>query len=140
MTATRVLILVLIASFALPGCLQRRIRITTEPPGARVWVNDTEIGVTPAETDFLYYGVYDVRIEHPSFEPVMTEREAEAPFWEYPGLDLIAEALPVTIDHTVEWHFDLLPTVESYVEPTTLDADLVDRARATRARLDATAR
>lgn len=134
------LILTLVAATALPGCLQRRIRVTSEPPGARVWINDVEIGTTPAETGFLYYGVYDVRLEHPDAEPMTVAREAHAPVWEYPGVDLLAEAAPVTIDHTVEWHFELLPTLESYLDPATLDAELIERARATRARLQADAR
>ncbi|MEM7754926.1 MAG: PEGA domain-containing protein [Planctomycetota bacterium] len=140
MNRRTVFIVLLAFACTLPGCLQRRISITTEPPGARVWVNDVEIGQSPAETDFLYYGVYDIRIDHPDFEPVLTEREAGAPFWEYPGIDLIAEALPFTIENTVEWHFDLVPAIETYAEPDALDAELIDRARATRARLEADAR
>jgi len=140
MNRTLPLAVVLIAATALPGCLQRRIRITSEPPGARVWVNDVEIGRTPAETTFLYYGVYDVRLDHPEAEPLFTEREAHAPFWEWPAIDLVAEALPVPIDHTVEWHFDLTPAPETYLAPGVLDDELVIRARATRARLDADAR
>ena len=131
---------ILLAALAMPGCLQRRIRITSEPPGARVWLNDVEIGTTPAEASFLYYGVYDVRLDLPGHEPVATAREAEAPFWEYPVVDLVAEALPVTIENEVEWHFELVPSPETYADPRTLDAELIQRARATRARLGASAR
>ena len=29
------------------GCVERTIRVTSEPAGARVWLNDRDIGVTP---------------------------------------------------------------------------------------------
>ena len=44
------------------GCLKRTISVTTEPPGALVWINDVEVGRTPLETDFTFYGIYDVRL------------------------------------------------------------------------------
>ncbi len=129
-----------LASACLPGCVQRKLRITSEPPGARVWVNDVEIGTTPAETAFTFYGWYDIRLERPGFEPVMTEREAVAPIWEWPGVDLVAEVLPIPFDHTAEFHFDLTPAPETYLAPDELEEDLLRRARATRARLGSSAR
>lgn len=129
-----------LASACLPGCVQRKLRITSEPPGARVWVNDVEIGTTPAETEFTFYGWYDVRLERPGFEPVMTEREAVAPIWEWPGIDLVAEVLPIPFDRTTEFHFELTPAPETYLAPDELEEDLLRRARATRARLGSSAR
>jgi hypothetical protein len=128
----------LCAGLLLTGCVQRRMTITTEPPGARVWINDVEIGTTPAETDFSFYGWYDIRVEHPDFEPIATEREAHAPVWEWPGLDLVAELLPITFDNNVEWHFDLVPSPETYVPADELERELVERARAMRATIGAT--
>ena len=29
------------------GCLERTIKVTTEPEGAVVWINDVEVGRTP---------------------------------------------------------------------------------------------
>ncbi len=137
--ATTATAIALAAALALPGCVQRKLRITSEPPGARVWVNDVEIGTTPAETEFTFYGWYDIRLERPGYEPLMTEREAVAPIWEWPGLDLAAEILPIPFDHTAEFHFDLTPAPETYLAPDELEEDLIRRARATRARLGASA-
>ncbi|MFB3120043.1 MAG: PEGA domain-containing protein [Stenotrophomonas maltophilia] len=39
--------------------------ITSEPPGALVWLNDREIGRTPVDVDFEFYGRYDVRLHLP---------------------------------------------------------------------------
>jgi hypothetical protein len=34
------------------GCVQRTMRVDSNPPGAIVWMNDQEIGRTPLERDF----------------------------------------------------------------------------------------
>jgi hypothetical protein len=93
----------------LPGCVQRTITITSEPPGALVWLNDREIGRTPLDVDFVYYGTYDVRLAREGYEPVMTSGEAKAPWWETIGLDLLAELAPLELKSHVEWHYELEP-------------------------------
>jgi hypothetical protein len=126
----RVVTLILTASLlTLPGCIQRRIRVTSEPPGAVVWLNDTEIGRTPAEAEFTFYGSYDVRLELDGYEPIHTARRTPAPFYEYPGPDLIAEVIPHKFENVVAWHFDLEPAPERTMDPDALEADLVERAR-----------
>ena len=45
------------------GCLERTVTITSDPEGALVTLNDQQIGRTPVETGFRYFGVYDVRLE-----------------------------------------------------------------------------
>ncbi len=119
---------------ALTGCVDRKIRITSEPPGARVWLNDTEIGTTPAEADFRFYGRYDVRLEKAGYEPLWTDKKAYAPVWQYPGIDLAADLIPLRFDDTVEWHFDLEPSLETTTEPAALRNDLVERASELRER------
>lgn len=118
----------------LGGCLERTVTITSEPAGALVILNDEEIGRTPVETGFRYFGVYDVRLQREGFEPIVTEKEAVAPIWEYPGLDLLAIAAPWRVKTHLEWHFDL----EAVPEPGTPEAEqseqeLFDRARSLRA-------
>lgn len=118
----------------LGGCLERTVSITSEPAGALVILNDEEIGRTPVETGFRYFGVYDVRLQREGFEPIVTEKEAVAPIWEYPGLDLLAIAAPWRVKTHLEWHFDL----EAVPEPGTPEAEqseqeLFDRARSLRA-------
>lgn len=127
-------VLALAAVFTLPGCVDRKIRITSEPPGARVWLNDIEIGTTPAEADFRFYGRYDVRLEKPGYEPCSTDAKANAPVWQYPGIDIAADLIPLRFDDVVEWHFELEPALESTTDPDTLRTDLIDRARELRDR------
>ena len=89
------------------GCVDRRLSITSEPSGARVFLNDTEVGVTPVEVNFTYFGVYDVRLRKDGYEPLTTSKEAQAPFHEWPGVDLLFLPLPFTKETRLAWHFEL---------------------------------
>lgn len=126
-----------VAALACVGCVDRKIRVTSEPPGARVWLNDVEIGTTPTEADFRFYGRYDIRLELDGYEPLWTDRKAYAPVWQYPGVDLAADLIPLRFDDVVEWHFELEPTPESTQDPEAVRGALIDRAREMRAASDA---
>lgn len=91
------------------GCVDRRIAITSEPPGALVHLNDQEVGRTPLEVNFEWFGTYDVRLTLDGYEPITTSREAEPPLHEQPGIDLIALAMPMTSRTRIAWHFELQP-------------------------------
>jgi len=108
------------------GCVERTIFITSDPPGALVHLNDVEVGVTPVEVGFTWYGVYDVRVEKDGYEPLMTSARARAPFWEAPGIDLIAAMAPGHRQRAVRWSFTLTKADD--------DPDaVVERARSMRA-------
>lgn len=121
-----------LATFSITGCAERRIRVTSEPSGARVWLNDQDIGQTPTEARFTFYGSYDLRLEREGFEPYHAEHIAKAPFREYPGPDLVAAALPARFENMVEWHVDLEPAAESSMPPSEARAGLIDRAASMR--------
>lgn len=116
------------------GCVRRTITVTSEPDGALVWVNDREVGRTPLEFEFVYYGTYDVRLARDGYEPMITVGEAKAPWWDTVGLDFAAELVPGDLHADLHWHYDLEPT-----EPDTdlLREQTVERARDARARLRA---
>lgn len=135
----RAAITLALTAAALTGCVERRIVITSEPVGALVTLNDQQIGRTPVETEFLFHGVYDVRLELDGYEPIHEGRKAKAPFYEWPGIDLVAAALPLGLENIQSWHFELTPTPETLVargelDPETLERDLLDRARVLRER------
>ena len=123
---------VLAAILALTGCIQRTISIDSEPRGAVVYLNDEEVGRTPVTVPFLFYGVYDVRIEKESYQTLHTKQKAAAPWWEAPGPDLLAEAVP---HNKVElnWRYTLAPAT------ATDEASLLERARQLRDRSDGAA-
>jgi len=119
----------------LGGCLKRTIHITSEPEGALVWLNDVEVGRTPLETDFTFYGEYAVRLRKEGYEPIVTTRKAKLPAYEWPVVDLAAEAWPQQITNDVRWHFDMLPAAERTDAEAAREA-VLQRAAETRARLE----
>lgn len=114
---------------ATTGCVRRVIDITSDPAGARVWVNDRDAGRTPCSIEFTHYGRYDVRLRREGFEPVAGWGDANEPFWDFVGCDLISEVVPAQLTSRVKWHFTMIPTDMD-------DAALVQRARSMRTDLD----
>ncbi len=117
MTAYRTVVAwALIASAAaLTGCVRRTITLTSEPSGALVYMNDSEIGRTPVTVPFTYYGVYDVQLRRDGYQTIKTRTNVKAPWWQYPPIDLVAELFPVTDRHT--YSYTLLPQPDGPVDP-----------------------
>ncbi len=125
------LTLALAAAALLPSCARRTIEITSDPPGALVHLNDEQVGRTPLEVPFTFYGSYDVRLELPGHEPLWTTGRARAPWWDYPVIDLVGEA--VGAHARVHWHYELEPaTAPGDIDPDALEA----RARELRDRTE----
>ena len=106
------------------GCVERTARIETDPPGALVIVNDEEVGVSPVKFSFLWYGDYDIMLRKPGYRTLKTHHRLNAPWYQYPPFDLIAETMiPVMIRDK-----HVLPTfVLEPAEPPSV-ADIVERA------------
>src|SRR3954462_11401197 len=92
-----------VLAVGLGGCLERRVSISSDPSGAVVYANDVELGRTPLEAAFTYYGTYDVRVEKEGFEPRGVRAKARAPIYESPPVDLLATAAPFRIETVVRW-------------------------------------
>ena len=104
------------------GCLERRLSIRSEPAGALVYLADEELGRTPLEVDFTWYGDYEVTLRLEGWQTLKTHRDIDAPFWEYPPLDLACELMPWRITHEECWSFTLAPA------ETPTDEGLIQRA------------
>ncbi len=124
-------LLPLLPLLLLTGCVERRIQVTSSPAGARVWINDQQVGTTPVETRFTFYGNYDVRVELAGYNSINESRTAKAPLYEYPGPDLIATALPHTFKPLIKWHFELTQ-VEETTDPEHARDNLLTRAESMR--------
>lgn len=109
------------------GCVRRTITITSTPPGALVYLNDVEVGRTPVEVEFLYYGEYDVRLVRDGYTPLVTSGLAKAPWWDTIGLDLIAEAVPGEPHAKIEWHYEMTPETFETAQILERADDLRDR-------------
>jgi hypothetical protein len=109
---------------ALAGCVERRLTINTEPQGARVILNDQEIGVSPVTVSFNWYGDYWVRLSKDGYEALDTHRKLKAPLHDHFPFDFMAEALyPGRIIDAYEWTFELAPKVYPTREQLIEDGD-----------------
>src|ERR1700690_4113146 len=58
----------IVLSLGTSGCVQRRMTIRSNPPGALVYVDDYEIGTTPVSASFTYYGTRKIRLVKDGYE------------------------------------------------------------------------
>ena len=104
------------------GCVERVMKIRTAPEGALVLVNDEEVGVTPTEFSFLWYGDYDIVIRKSGYRTLKTHYRVNAPWHQVPPLDLFAENLypgRIRDEHTLptyELEAAEAPTIEDTVK------------------------
>jgi len=80
-------------SAALAGCVQRRMTVRSEPPGALVYVDDYQIGTTPVSTDFIYYGTRKIRLVKDGYETLTVRQPFPIPWYEIFPLDFVTENL-----------------------------------------------
>ena len=85
----------LLAASLLPtaGCVQRRMTIRSNPPGALVYVDDYQIGTTPVSTDFIYYGTRKIRLVKDGYETLTVRQPFPIPWYEIFPLDFVTENL-----------------------------------------------
>jgi len=103
-----VLLIVCVSS----GCVQRRLTIRSNPPGALVLVDNYEIGTTPCSTDFTYYGTRKIQLVKDGFETLTLLQPIPTPWYEYPGIDFVSENLvPGEIRDERVLSFNLQPQI-----------------------------
>ena len=104
--------LLLALSTSLLGCVQRRMMIRSNPPGALVYVDDYEIGTTPIATDFTYYGQRKIRLVKDSYETLTVMLSVPPPWYQIPPLDFVSENLvPGEIRDQRSYCYQLAPQV-----------------------------
>jgi hypothetical protein len=116
----------------LAGCVQRRMTIVSDPPGANVFVNGRELGAAPVDVPgdlFLYYGFYNIELVKDGYEPLLVRQEVSAPWYEAFPLDFFSENLwPVHVKDKRVFAYQLMP-------PRIVSSEeLLDHANAARAR------
>jgi hypothetical protein len=106
------IIVALLATAALPGCVRRRLMIRSNPPGAMVYVDNQPIGATPCATSFIYYGTREIRLVKPGYETLTVNQPIPAPWYQWPGVDFFAEnVVPNEIQDFRTVSFNLAPQV-----------------------------
>lgn len=111
----RVRTLIVIGStlaFAGTGCVQRKLTVTSEPSGALVYLNNREVGRTPFSTDFTWYGEYEVVVRKEGYQTIIAKKNVNAPWWQFPPIDLFAEITPPRKVDAHTLNFTLTPEEE----------------------------
>lgn len=115
---------------ASPGCVQRRMTIRSNPPGALVYVDDYEIGHTPVSHDFVYYGTRKIKLEKDGYETLVVRQPFPLPWYQIFPLDFVTENL-------VPWEIRDERMVDLAMQPVASTPPESVVARAEQARLAA---
>ncbi len=123
-----VLVFVLLAIAC--GCVERKLTVTSTPPGAKVYLDDEPKGETPVTFRFNFHGHRTFTLKKDGYCIKEEVRTVRPPIWELPILDMIAEFTPIPLTDHKKFHFELEPVRQVST------ADLLDRARAMKARME----
>jgi hypothetical protein len=108
----------------LSGCVERRFRVESTPPGAAVFVNNVPYGAAPVDIPFTYYGTYNITLVKDGFQTRHVKQEISAPWYQYPPIDFFAESLwPWQITDLRPLFYELEPLVQPNLEQIKRDAD-----------------
>ena len=106
-----VLALVLMV-LGLCGCIRRTMTITSDPPNAKVWVNDVYYGQTPVEIPYNWNWFYDIRLEKPGYESQTVRERFYAPVRHWIPFDFLMEIAPMKSREKQWRHYVLTPKKE----------------------------
>ena len=73
------------------GCVQRRMTIRSNPPGALVYVDDYQLGTSPVSHDFVYYGTRKIRLVKDGYETLTVRQPFPLPWYQIFPFDFVTE-------------------------------------------------
>jgi hypothetical protein len=95
---------------ATTGCVERRMTVRTNPPGALVYVDNVEIGTTPVSHRFLYYGTREIRLVKAGYETMTVMQPIATPWYQIPPFDFVADNLaPWEVRDEREFIYQMVP-------------------------------
>jgi hypothetical protein len=119
----------LLTAAGLPGCIEQRYVIESEPPGALVLVNGQPIGTTPVDGYFVYYGTYNFTLVKDGYQTKVVQQKIAMPWFEYPGIDFFTENVyPAKVEDVRRFKYCLEPLVQ------VSEGDLLQQAQQLRER------
>src|SRR5258708_2330398 len=83
----------LVLVFGAIGCIERRMVVVSDPPGALVLHNGQPIGNAPGDDHFTYYGIHHFTLIRPGYQTLQVDQRIRAPWYEFFPLDLVTEGL-----------------------------------------------
>jgi hypothetical protein len=87
-------------ALAQAGCVERTVTITSDPPGALVFMSSVEVGRTPVKVPFTWYGDYEIILRQEGYQTLNTHYEINPPIYDVPPFDLLSAMAPWT------YHYD----------------------------------
>lgn len=92
------------------GCVQRRMTIRTDPPGALVEVNGERLGLTPQSLDFTYYGTREITLSAPGYETLTVSQPVPPPWYQVFPVEFVADnLLPFRVTNRHDFTYRLRP-------------------------------
>jgi hypothetical protein len=111
------------------GCVERRMVIASDPPGALVLHNGVPIGNAPADDSFVYYGNHHFTLIRPGYATLQVDQRVIAPWYQWFPLDLFSEILlPYQLEDVRRFTYQMQPL------PGTRPEEVSDRAAILRQR------
>jgi hypothetical protein len=115
----RLVLLLTLLLATLSGCVERKFVIDSNPRGAKVYVNNVEVGTTPVDYPFIYYGTYNITLEMQGHQTETFQERIAPPWYAYPPADFVTEhVIPRKIRDIRRLNYDLKQTVP--ISPTEL--------------------
>jgi len=94
----------------LAGCVERRLFLKSDPPGAEVSVNGQPVGLAPVSVPFVTYGYYEIVMSAPGHHRLSRVVEVSPPWWQYVPFDFFVEMIwPFTVTDERQIAFSLEP-------------------------------
>ena len=103
---------------ALAGCVEQRLVIRSNPPGARAFVNGRLAGETPVTTGFDWYTNYQIHVEHPGYLSVDAREMVRSPWYMWMPLDALTEALPWRVVDERQFAYELAQAPDGVGPPS----------------------
>ncbi len=90
--------------------VERFITIKSDPPGARLLVDNEEVGTTPQTLGFVHYGTRRITVIADGYRTISTLERISPPWYQYFPLDMLFElVLPVKMEDHHRFLFKLEP-------------------------------
>ena len=108
------------------GCVYRRMTVMSDPPGARLFVNNLEVGTTPCivpTNAFIDYGNYKFTLFKDGFEPLEVLQPVPPKWYQYPWIDAVTELGPWTVRDQRLFSYQLQPAREKSGDELKQQAD-----------------
>jgi len=73
-------------------------------------IDGEEVGYTPHTGDFTYYGTREITLIKPGYETLTVMQPVKAPWYQYPGVDFVAENLsPFQVTNRRSYFYKMQP-------------------------------